>query len=276
MVSTKDLLGIAGRAARDAAEYLRSVTVPRDPTTWSTKGPSDFVTEVDRTAERMIADVLLASTPDAAMLGEELSPEASSAELTWVVDPLDGTTNFLHGYPAYAVSIAAAVDGRVVAGVIFDVIHDQLYQAEAGEGAWLDGRRLSTSAITDPRHALVGTGFPFKHRDRLPEYLRQFADILLSTSGIRRAGSAALDLAHVAAGRLDGFWELALAPWDIAAGALLVRESGGHVTDLEGRDIAVEHTAIIAGNPDIHGWLLERLAQGHDPGPNPLSQMSEP
>jgi myo-inositol-1(or 4)-monophosphatase len=260
MVSTKDLLGIAGRAARDAAEYIRSVTLPRDPAAWSTKGPADFVTEVDRTAERMIADVLLASTPEAALLGEELSPEAASAELTWVVDPLDGTTNFLHGYPAYAVSIAAAVGGRVMAGVILDVVHDRLYEAEAGQGAWLDGRRLSTSAITDPTHALIGTGFPFKHRDRMPEYFRQFPDILLSTSGIRRAGSAALDLADVAAGRLDGFWELALAPWDIAAGVLLVRESGGHVTDLEGRDIAVEHTAVVAGNPAIHRWLLERLA----------------
>jgi myo-inositol-1(or 4)-monophosphatase len=269
MVSTKDLLGIAGRAARDAAEYLRTVALPQDPAAWLTKGPADFVTEVDRTAERMIADVILASTPDAAMLGEELSPDAASADLTWVVDPLDGTTNFLHGYPAYAVSIAAAVDGRVVVGVILDVIHDRLYQAEAGEGAWLDGRRLSTSAITDPQHALIGTGFPFKHRDRLPEYLRQFPDILLSTSGIRRAGSAALDLADVATGRLDGFWELALAPWDIAAGALLVRESGGHVTDLAGRDITAEHTPVVAGNPAIHGWLLERLAQGHDTDPNP-------
>jgi myo-inositol-1(or 4)-monophosphatase len=276
MVSTKDLLGIAGRAARDAAEYLRTVVLPRDPAAWLTKGPSDFVTEVDRTAERMIADVILASTPDAAMLGEELSPDAASADLTWVVDPLDGTTNFLHGYPAYAVSIAAAVDGRVVVGVILDVIQDRLYQAEAGEGAWLDGQRLSTSAITNPQHALIGTGFPFKHRDRLPEYLRQFPDILSSTSGIRRVGSAALDLADVAAGRLDGFWELALAPWDIAAGALLVRESGGHVTDLAGRDVAVEHTPVVAGNPAIHGWLLKRLAQGHDPDPNPQSQTSRP
>lgn len=270
MVSTKDLLGIAGRAAQDAAEYLRSVAVPRDPAGWSTKGPADFVTEVDRTAERMIADVLLASTPGAAILGEEFSPIATSAGLTWVVDPLDGTTNFLHGYQAYAVSIAAAVDGRVVAGVVLDVIHDRLYQAEEGGGAWLDGGRLSTSTITEAHHALIGTGFPFKHRDRLQDYFRQFPDILLSTSGIRRAGSAALDLADVAAGRLDGFWELALAPWDIAAGTLLVRESGGHVTDLAGRDIAVEHTPVVAGNPAIHAWLLTRLsdAPSSEAGPS--------
>ncbi|HSM16198.1 MAG TPA: inositol monophosphatase family protein [Gemmatimonadales bacterium] len=261
MVSTKDLLGIACRAARDAAEYLQSVSRPLDPTAWGTKGPSDFVTEVDRTAERMIAEILRASTPEAAILGEELSPEALSAPLTWVVDPLDGTTNFLHGYPAYAVSIAAVQDGQVAAGVVLDVVRDLLYHAQAGEGAWLDGNRLTTSAIARPEHALIGTGFPFKHRDRLEQYLVQFADILTASGGIRRAGSAALDLADVARGSLDGFWELALAPWDIAAGALLIREAGGHITDLRGSDIAVAHTAVVAGNPAIHPWLLDRLAQ---------------
>ncbi len=260
MVSPKDLLGIARRAARDAAEYLQSVARPDDPTAWSTKGPSDFVTEVDRTAERRITDVLRASTPDAAILGEELSPDAAARPLTWVVDPLDGTTNFLHGYPAYAVSIAAVQEGRIVIGVVLDVTRDLLYEAQAGAGAWLDGERLSASAIARPEHALIGTGFPFKHRHRLGEYLVQFADILQASGGIRRAGSAALDLADVAAGRLDGFWELALAPWDIAAGTLLIREAGGCITDLRGNDIAVAHTAVVAGNPAIHAWLLERIA----------------
>jgi myo-inositol-1(or 4)-monophosphatase len=178
----------------------------------------------------------------------------------WVVDPLDGTANFLHGYPQYAVSIAAARDGVLEAGVVVDVTRECCYGAVRGQGAWCAGTRLRVSDLTDPGRALIGTGFPFKRLERLDEYLDQFRRLLPLTSGIRRAGAAALDLADVALGRLDGFWELVLAPWDIAAGMLLVREAGGIVTDLSGRDIGVEHTAVVAGNPAIHRWLLEGLA----------------
>ena len=216
------------------------------------------MTEVDRTAERIIADVLLAAEPGSRIVGEELSPELVSEGLVWIVDPLDGTTNFLHDFPSYAVSIAAAVDGVLEAGASCCRCRARrCYTAARGGGAWRGDRRLSVSPIADPAFALIGTGFPFKDTSSLDEYLDQFARVAAQTSGIRRPGSAALDLADVAAGRFDGFWEQRLSAWDIAAGALLVREAGGVVTDFAGRDVGAEHTAVVAGNPAIHAWLLE-------------------
>jgi myo-inositol-1(or 4)-monophosphatase len=176
-----------------------------------------------------------------------------------VVDPLDGTTNFLHGYPSYAVSIAGAVDGVLEVGVVHHVPHNESYCAWRGGGAWLGSRRLRVSEIGDPEFALVGTGFPFRHLSGLQEYQRQFGRIAAGTSGIRRPGAAALDLADVAAGRFDGFWEQHLSAWDIAAGSLLIREAGGIITDFTGRSIGIEHTGVVAGNPGIHAWLLGML-----------------
>jgi myo-inositol-1(or 4)-monophosphatase len=215
---------------------------------------------VDRTAERVIADILLAGHSGARMVGEELSPDILTDGLVWVVDPLDGTTNFLHGYPSYAVSIAAAVDGVLEAGVVLNVPHQETFTAARGGGAWLGERRLAVSRIGDPEFALVGTGFPFKDLTHLQEYQRQFARVAAATSGIRRAGAAALDLADVAAGRFDGFWEQRLSAWDIAAGTLLIREAGGVVTDFTGHDVGIEHTGVVAGNPWIHEWLLPMLS----------------
>jgi myo-inositol-1(or 4)-monophosphatase len=260
MVSALDLLHRTKAAAHAAATYLRGVQRPVDPSTWTLKGSRDFVTEVDRTAERLIADTLLVGQSGGRMVGEELSPDIVTDGLVWIVDPLDGTTNFLHGYPSYAVSIAAAVDGVLEAGVVLNVPHDELYTASRGGGAWLDERRLAVSRIGDPEFALVGTGFPFRDLTRLQEYQRQFARVAASTSGIRRAGAAALDLADVAAGRFDGFWEQRLSAWDIAAGTLLIREAGGVITDFTGRDIGIEHTGVVAGNPEIHEWLLAILS----------------
>ena len=259
MVSALDLLHLAQTAAGGAAEYLRSVERPAEPNRWTLKGSRDFVTEVDRTAERMIADVLLAADPSASMVGEELSPALATDGLVWIVDPLDGTTNFLHGFPSYAVSIAAAVDGVLEAGVVLHVPRNETLSASRGGGAWLDGRRLNVSTISDPEFALIGTGFPFREVSRLDEYQRQFGQVARATSGIRRPGAAALDLADVAAGRFDGFWELQLSAWDIAAGSLLIREAGGKVTDFTGRDTGIEHTGVVAGNPAIHAWLLATL-----------------
>lgn len=261
MNSHLDLLNIARRAADHAARWLRAAPAPRDPSRWSVKGPSDFVTEMDQEAERMIRESLLAALPESTVMGEELSPGARPSGLVWVVDPIDGTTNFLHGYPAYSVSIAAAVDGDLVAGVVRHVVTGDEFHAARGHGAFLGDCRLSVSSITNPAHALIGTGFPFKHLDQLDHYLDQLRRILPATSGVRRAGSAALDLADVAAGRFDGFWELMLAPWDIAAGIVLVREAGGVVTDLAGRQAGVAPTPIVAGNPAIHGWLLEMVGR---------------
>ena len=177
------------------------------------------------------------------------------------MDPLDGTTNFLHGFPSYAVSVAAAVDGRLQAGVVVQVPRNETYYASAGGGAWQDERRIMVSGIADPEFALVGTGFPFKDVSHIHAYLGQLARVAAGTSGIRRPGSAALDLADVAAGRFDGFWEQRLSAWDIAAGIVLIREAGGMVTDFAGRDLGVEHGPLVAGNPAMHRWLLDTLRE---------------
>jgi myo-inositol-1(or 4)-monophosphatase len=259
MVSVLDLLHLAKAAASAAGDYLRGVERPADPSRWTLKGSRDFVTEVDRTAERMISDILLTAEPKARIVGEELSPTLATEGLVWIVDPLDGTTNFLHGFPIYAVSIAAALDGVMEVGVVLQVPRNETYSASRGGGAWFEGQRLTVSGIEDPEFALIGTGFPFRELSRLEEYQRQFGRVARATSGIRRPGAAALDLADVAAGRFDGFWEQHLAAWDIAAGTLLIREAGGVVTDFTGRDIGIEHTGVVAGNPAVHGWLLATL-----------------
>jgi myo-inositol-1(or 4)-monophosphatase len=259
-VSALHLLQLAQTAAERAASYIRSVARPFDPQGWTLKGARDFVTEVDRTAERIIADILLTAEPGGRMVGEELSPKVVTDGLVWVVDPLDGTTNFLHDFSSYAVSIAAAVDGVLEAGVVLHVTRNEGYTAGRGRGAWLSGRRLKVSAIEDPAFTLIGTGFPFKDESRLEEYQHQFGRVASAVSGIRRPGAAALDLADVAAGRFDGFWEQHLSAWDIAAGSLLIREAGGVVTDFSGRNIGIEHTGVVAGNPAIHDWLLETLS----------------
>ncbi|HEX9164642.1 MAG TPA: inositol monophosphatase family protein [Gemmatimonadales bacterium] len=256
-----DLLSIAESAAQRAAAWLRAVPVPRDPAAWTVKGQNDFVTDVDRHAESLLADLLLGGVPGSRLVGEETAPELVEEGVVWIVDPLDGTTNFLHGYPSCAVSVAAAVDGILEAGVVVRLVPAQCFTARRGGGAWLDGRSVSVSSISAPAHALIGTGFPFKHPEALPAYQAQFARVMGATSGIRRAGSAALDLADVAAGRFDGFWELHLAPWDVAAGILLVREAGGVVTGLDGRELRLGHGPVVAGNPAIHRWLLETLHQ---------------
>ena len=260
-----DLVHLAAAAAYAGGRYLwahgRTGAQAHRGTgvQWVSKGHNDWVSEVDQEAERLIRTALLAGAPDSVVVGEELNPEAVGDGLVWIVDPLDGTTNFLHGYPQYAVSIAAAVEGVLEAAVVLDVPRECCYGASRGQGAWLGSTRLSVSDIGDPARALLGTGYPFKHLDQLDRYLEQFRRILPATSGVRRAGSAALDLADVAAGRLDGFWELMLAPWDTAAGMLLVREAGGVVTDLTGGEAGLTHSGIVAGNPAMHRWLLRQL-----------------
>jgi myo-inositol-1(or 4)-monophosphatase len=178
----------------------------------------------------------------------------------FVADPLDGTTNFLHGFPWYAVSIAAMVDGELAAGAILNAATGELFTATAGGGARRAGQPISVSKITDPTRALIGTGFPFKPANpHTQRYLELLPRVMLQTAGIRRAGAAALDLADVACGRFEAFWEMTLAPWDIAAGLLLIREAGGIVTDLDGNPCPIAHTSVVAGNPAMHEWLLRRL-----------------
>ena len=259
-MSSFDLLHAARLAAGRAAEYLRAVTRPAGPEGWGVKDQRDFVTEVDRTSEALIGAVLHEATPHGRVVGEELSPELVRDGLVWIVDPLDGTTNFLHGVPIWAVSIAAAVDGVLEAAIVLDVPGDEQFEAVRGHGAALAGKPLTVSSIESPEFALIGTGFPFKDVSRLEEYQRQFARVAAATSGIRRPGAAAIDLAWVAAGRFDGFWEQRLAPWDIAAGTLLVREAGGIVSDHAGREDVLRHTSVLAGNPRMHAWLHATIA----------------
>ena len=263
----RQLADVARAAAEQAAAYVRKAVRPLAGAAWSRKGILDYVTEVDRGSERLIASALTEAVPGSEVLGEELSPQRPQSpalphQLLWVVDPLDGTTNYLHGYPQYAVSIAAVVEGRLVAGVVLDVERDLGYHATAGGGAWCDGERLAVSNVTEPSLSLIGTGFPFRTPHLLPRYLRHFTAISAVTAGIRRAGSAALDLVDVARGRFEGFWELDLAAWDVAAGTLIVREAGGVVTDLAGSPEVVCQGSKVAGNPAVHAWLLHVLATG--------------
>lgn len=251
-------------AAARAAGFIAAHAARLGALTWEHKGPADFVSDVDRGAEAIVRDVLLAAFPDAVFLGEEsYDPSQVLGEgLAFVVDPLDGTTNFLHGFPWYAVSIGALRAGVPVAGVVRNAATDETFFGARGAGAWRRDRhgadaRIRVSDTTDPARALVGTGFPFKHLAQLDAYQRQFAVVTARTAGIRRAGAAALDLCDVACGRFDAFWEHTLAPWDIAGGLLIVREAGGIATDLSGTEARVGHTALLVGNPAMHAWLLD-------------------
>jgi myo-inositol-1(or 4)-monophosphatase len=259
-----ELLDVALEAARAGAAVVRDATARREKLVWETKSRSDFVSEVDKASEQRIVEIVKRRCPQAIVLGEELSPGAISSEgIVVIADPLDGTTNFLHGYPEYAVSIAIAHDGVVCAGVVLNVPRGDEFTAVRGGGAFLNQQRIRVSALREPGRALIGTGFPFKTLELLPQYMAQFSLAMRGTAGIRRAGSAALDLSNVACGRFDAFWELVLAPWDVAAGMLLVQEAGGIVTDLEGNPARPIAGAFVAGNPAMHAWLLQTVRRAN-------------
>ena len=259
-----DLLAISLEAARGGAEVIRAATAQRERLVWETKGRSDFVSEVDKASEREIVGIIKRRLPEAIVLGEELSPTAiASKGIVVIADPLDGTTNFLHGYPEYSVSIAIARNGVLCAGVVLNVPRGEEFTATRDRGAFLNGKRIRVSNLREPNRALIGTGFPFKNIEKLPVYLDQFSLVMRGTAGIRRAGSAALDLSNVACGRFDAFWELVLAPWDVAAGILMVREAGGVVTDLAGNQGELTAEAFVAGNPPMHAWLLQTVRRAN-------------
>ena len=248
-------------AAQTAAAFIRRHDAQRAELTWEIKGDSDFVSRIDRGAESLIRDTLAPDGRPVTFIGEESAPDTQiGAGSTFVVDPLDGTTNYLHDFPAYAVSIGALVDGVLAAAVVLDIPRDECYTAVRHGGAFRNGQRIHVSGITDPALSLIATGVPFRKPEQIARYLVQLPKVLATTSGIRRAGSAAIDLAHVACGRVDAFWELRLAPWDVAAGILLVREAGGIVTDFDGTPSSPAFAGIVAGNPDMHAWLLATLA----------------
>lgn len=260
----KELLDVALEAARAAASVIRDATSEREGLVWETKGRSDFVSAVDKASEQRIVEIVGRRLPEAHMLGEELSPNAvSNSGIVVIADPLDGTTNFLHGYPEYAVSIGVARDGELCAAVVLNVPHGEEFTAISGGGTFLNGARIKVSTLREPGRALIGTGFPFRTVEQLPQYVAQFSLVAAGTAGIRRAGAAALDLASVACGRFDAFWELTLAPWDIAAGILLVREAGGIVSDLEGQAARPIAGGLVAGNPAMHAWLLQTVRRAN-------------
>jgi myo-inositol-1(or 4)-monophosphatase len=263
------LVNIAVRAARRAGNVILRNLNRVDSLTVVEKGRNDFVTEVDRAAEQEVIQTVLRSYPTHGFMAEESGTTAADAEFIWIIDPLDGTTNFLHGFPNYGVSICIAVDGVPQAGVVHDVARGGVLHATAGDGAFVDSSRLLVSTTDTPARALIGTGIPFKDVSQADHYLRQLRRLMPIVSGVRRAGSAALDLSDVARGRFDAFWELFLNPWDLAAGVLLVREAGGRVTDLEGRDAKLTGGPIVASNGILHEWFLGMLTDADVSAPYP-------
>ena len=263
---SRKLLDAARVAAGRAAVVLRHYAADRAALEWEAKTHTDFVTVADRAAEAAVRGTLLERVPAARIVAEEGSPgDAVDTGVTFVVDPLDGTTNFLHGFPWYGVSIGALVEGVLVAGVVLNVPTGEMFTATLGGGAFrgIVGRRarqpIRVSEEREPGRSLVGTGLPFKHAHHIDPYIRSLPRILPAVAGLRRAGAAVLDLCDVACGRFDAFWELELAPWDVAAGLLIAREAGAVVTDLDGRPATVGTGPIVAGNPTMHAWLLEQL-----------------
>ena len=258
------MLNIAIRAARSAGDHIVRKMNKLPDLIIEQKGVNDFVSEVDRQAEEKIIETLLTSFPNHGILAEESGEIEGSEEFRWIIDPLDGTTNYLHGFPHFAVSIACQHKGRLEHGVIYDPIKQELFSASRGDGAMLNNKRIRVTHIKSTQGALLGTGFPFRHHNKLEEFLKIFSEFFTSASDIRRAGSAALDLAYVAAGRLDGFWESGLSAWDIAAGALIVREAGGITTDYEGNENYLELGQVISGNPKIIGDMLRKIQRHTD------------
>jgi myo-inositol-1(or 4)-monophosphatase len=255
------MLNIAVRAARSAGDLILRSTDNIGHLQIDQKGKNDFASEVDRKAEREIINIIRAAYPDHAILAEESGAHKGN-EFVWIIDPLDGTTNFLHGFPQYAVSIALKHKGKLEVGVIYDPLRDELFTAKRGGGAMLNNRRIRVTKQSGMKGALIGTGFPFKTATHVDAYVGMFKAITTDSAGIRRAGSAALDLAYVAAGRLDGFWEIGLMEWDMAAGILLIKEAGGVITDFSFNDKYIESGNLIAGNPKMH-QLMYQLIEPH-------------
>ncbi len=255
-------LTIAVKAARRAGNLINRGARDLDLLTVTAKGPKDFVSEIDRAAEAAIVETLLDAYPDHAILAEEGTAKGANAEAenVWIIDPLDGTTNFLHGFPQYCVSIALQHRGQITQGVIYDPVRNDLFTATRGRGAFLNDRRMRVSKRHHLRDCLIGTGFPFRDGSYLDTYLRMMKTMIEQTAGLRRPGAAALDLAYVAAGFYDGFWEVGLNPWDVAAGSLLVQEAGGLIGDLSGEGDFLYGGQVIAANPKVFAQMITVLA----------------
>ncbi len=261
MAKRSALLNVIAAAASKAARGLVRDFGEIENLQVSRKGAGDFVSAADRKAEKVIVQELSKARPKYGFLLEESGEIAGSdTSNRWIVDPLDGTTNLLHGIAHFSVSIALERDGALIAGVIYDPVNDQMFWAENGQGAYLNGRRIRVSGQRALDESLFATGIPFASKDNHGRYLKQLRSVMAVAAGVRRFGSAALDLAYVAAGRYQGFWEMGLHPWDMAAGIVIVREAGGFVSDFEGRDKMMKSGDVVAGNDHAHRALLKILA----------------
>lgn len=256
------MLNIAVKAARRAGQIINRASLDVGNLKVDVKRQSDYVTEVDRAAEAAIIEVLRDTYPDHGILAEEsgLAGTSASSEYQWIIDPLDGTTNFIHGLPQYAVSIGLAHRGVMTQAVVYDPNRNELFTATRGGGAYLNDKRIRVAKRTRLEDALLGTGFPFRVFTHIDAYMAIFRDVAQRTAGMRRPGAASLDLAWVACGRIDGFWELGLSPWDMAAGTLLITEAGGLVGDLSGEPGYMKTGNIVGGNPKIFAQLVQLIA----------------
>ena len=250
---------VARQAIRQAGSLIREKIGRVSDSDIQIKGPSDYVTEVDQECERLIKAMVRDNFPDHAIIAEESSNMHLSDRVTWIIDPLDGTTNFIHGFPFVAVSIAVCMNQQVILGMVLDPVRQELFSAIRGSGAFLNDNSIRVKEPSDLGGALIATGFPFRARQLLDPYLTVFRNVFQQVSGIRRAGSAALDLAYVAAGRVDGFWEAGLKPWDIAAGSLIILEAGGQVSDFWGSGNYLQNGHIVAGGNSVHSFLLQQV-----------------
>lgn len=258
----KPQMTIAIRAARKAGNILLRNFDRIDALNIQSKGLNDYVSEVDQQSETAIIQTILDAYPQHSILGEETGVHEGSgkdAEYQWVIDPLDGTTNYLHGFPQFAISIALKHKGILEMGLVYDPLREEMFTAYKGEGAFLNDRRIRVAQRKSLNGSLLGTGLPYKNENYTDAYLQMLKALMQQTSGIRRPGSAALDLSYIAAGRLDGFWELGLSQWDIAAGVLLIKEAGGVVSDIHHQQMYLETGHIVAGNIDIHERILKTI-----------------
>ena len=257
------MLNTAIKAARRAAAIINRASFDLDRVKYTEKMPNDFVTEVDQAAEQAIIDILTTAYPTHAILAEESGASANLSddnENVWIIDPLDGTTNFMHGFPQYCVSIALQQRGQITQAVIYDPTRNDLFTASKGAGSYLNDKRLRVTKRDKMQDALIGTGFPFRNMQGLEEYIEMFRIMTQKCAGLRRPGAAALDLAYVAAGRLDGFFEKGLKPWDMAAGALMITEAGGIVGTFAGESDYLYKDEVIAGTPKIFAQMVTALA----------------
>ncbi|MEN8262904.1 MAG: inositol monophosphatase family protein [Nitrospirota bacterium] len=254
-----EFLGTAFRAIILSGDFIRKNIGNISNYNINIKQASDFVTDIDRESEQIIIRIIKKDYPYHHFLTEESLKDADTDDYRWIIDPLDGTTNFIHGYPVFSVSIALEYQGEIILGLVYDPLREEIFSAEKGKGAFLNGSPFRVSSVSNLDSSIIATGFPFRKKDMIDDYLKLFKNIFHRVSDIRRGGSAALDLSYVACGRCEGFFEIGLSPWDVAAGSILVKEAGGVFTDFSGNSDHIFTGNIVAGTPALHGEILNEV-----------------